>query len=331
MDRRGWIETALAAVFSIIMSVSGPLLLLFMLPLQVLAIKRGKKAFIFSAAGVFLGSQFLKLALMPDMAGTGSVMVADSAMFLFLILGLYAVNYMFEGFRTVLKFLIVAAVAGLCSVPVLYYLNADQSFYTIMTDQLDSVLVMFNGASAGSPGLNGSNIFSSVSADDMYTVFKIYFLNSFLAVYFYLLVLTWWMGSRIGQRSIGKNISLPKVKEFIVPEKLVWLFFIPLTIVLLGFLLSGKGVKLETGLVGIAVSNILYIMGTLYGLQGYGLVQFVMEKKNIAPALRRFTGILLFVSFFILPLAVVFAILLPGLGVSELWINYRHNEKELIQ
>lgn len=331
MDRRGKIETSLAALLSLIMSVSGPLLLLFMLPLQVLAVRRGKKAFAFSAAGVFFGVFVLKLILMPDMTGTGSLLIADSAMFLFLITGLYAVNFMLEGFRTVLRLLIITAVAAACSVPVLYYLSTDLSFNNIMIDQLNSVLVMFNGSTTDGTGSAGSNIFSSVSAEDLFTLFKIYFLNIFLAVYFYLLVITWWFGRRIGLRSINKTFKTPNVKEFNVPEKLVWLFFIPLSLSLLGLLMSGKGFKIELGLVGIAVSNILYIMGTLYALQGFGLVQFLMEKKGVAPAFRRFTGVLLFFLLFITPLAIVIAILLPGLGVSELWINYRHNEKELIQ
>jgi hypothetical protein len=72
-------------------------------------------------------------------------------------------------------------------------------------------------------------------------------------------------------------------------------------------------------------------MGTLYGLQGLSLVQFFMEKRKVNPGLKRMTGVFLIISFFIFPLNVIFAFLLPGLGVSELWINYRHNDKEIIQ
>ncbi|MDA3808943.1 MAG: hypothetical protein PF518_01305 [Spirochaetaceae bacterium] len=202
MDRRGWIETSLAAVLSLIMSISGPLLLFFMLPLQILAVRCGKNAFIFSAAGVFFGSIILKLILLPEIVGTGSLMIADSAMFILLLAGLYAVNFMLESFRSVLKLLIITAAAGLCSIPVLYYLNSDQTFYNIMIGQLDSVLVMLRGASSESPDVSGSSIFSSLTAEDLYSIFKIYFLSGFLAVYFFLLTATWRFGRNIGFKSI---------------------------------------------------------------------------------------------------------------------------------
>ena len=325
MDRRGWIETSLAAVLSLIMSITGPLLLFFMVPLQILAVRCGKKAFSYSAAGVFFGSLILKMALLPDMADSGSFIIAIMAMFLFLLSGLYAVNFTMDNYRKILRFLVVTVVAGLCSIPVLYYLNSDRAFNQIMLDQLDSVLVMLNGASSE------NSIFGSVSAEDMYNLFKFYFLNSFLAMYFFLLALTWWMGSRFGFRSMKAISRTPTIREFNVPEKLVWFFFVPLTIVLLNVLLERKGMKIETGLFGFAVSNSLYIMGTLYGLQGVSLVQFFMEKRNLNRGMKRMSGIFLIISFFIFPLNIIFALILPGLGVSELWINYRHKEKELIQ
>ena len=331
MDRRGWIETSLAAVLSLVMSISGPLLLFFMLPLQILAVRCGKKALAISAVGVVFGNFVLKMILLPEMVGTGSLIFADMAMFILLLSGLYAVNFALENYRTILKFLIVTVIAGLCSIPVLYYLNSDQSFNQIMLDQLDSVLVMLNGASQESSGLSGSSLFSSVSAEDMFNLFKFYFLNSFLAMYFFLLALTWWIGNKFSFRSMKMISKTPTIREFNVPEKLVWFFFVPLTIVLLNVLLESKGMKVETGLFGFAVSNSLYIMGALYGLQGVSLAQFFMMKRNLNPRMRRLSGMFLIISIFIFPLNIIFALILPGLGVSELWINYRHKDKELIQ
>ncbi len=325
MDRRGWIETSLSVVLSLVMSMTGPLLLFFMLPLQILAVRCGKRAFAYSAAGIFFGSMILKLILLPDLSGVGSLIIADSAMFFFLLAGLYAVNFQLENYRTILKLLVVTVVVGLCSIPVLYYLNTDQSFNKVMTDQIDSVLVVLNGASSE------STIFSSLSAVDMYNMFKYYFLNIFLAVYCCILALTWWFGRRIGFKSIGKSSSAPKIVEFYVPEKLVWFFFIPLTVALLKVLLVNKGFNLELGLFGFAVSNSLYIMGILYGLHGFGLVRFLMGKRNVNPGMNRLSGIFLILSILIFPLNVILLFLLTGLGVSELWINYRHKEKELIQ
>jgi len=253
------------------------------------------------------------------------LIITDLVVFLFFLSGLYAVNFQLGNFRTLLKLLVVTVAAGLCSIPVLYYLNTDQSFYYIMTEQINSVLVVLNGASPE------STIFSSLNADDMYNLFKFYFLNSFLAVYFFLLALTWWLGRRIGFKSMGQPAKAPKIVEFDVPEKLVWFFFVPLTVVLLNVLLENKGMKLELGIVGFAVSNSLYIMGALYALHGLGLARFLLEKRNVYSGMKRLSGLFLIIMVLIFPLNVILFFLLTGLGVSELWINYRHKDKELIQ
>jgi hypothetical protein len=88
---------------------------------------------------------------------------------------------------------------------------------------------------------------------------------------------------------------------------------------------------LNTGVAGFAVSNSLYIMAALYGLQGFGLLQYLMVKKNVNPGIRRMTGWFIPLSLLIFPLNLAVLFLLPGLGVSELWINYRRNDKELVQ
>ena len=331
MERRGWIETSLATVFSLIMSISGPFLVLFMLPLQILAIRDGKKAFSFSAAGVIFGSIILKMTLIPDIEGSGILIIADTAIIIFLVAGLYAVNYLFEDLKTILKLLIVTAAAGLASIPVLYYLNSDLLFYNLMIDQLDSILVMFKGVTQESSTNPESSLFSSVNADEMYNSFKIYFLSSFLVFYFFLQALTWRLGNRIGLKSIGKLSRLPSIKEFYVPEKVVGCLVVPLTVTLLRVLLSSKGINTDPGPAGYAVSNALYVMGLLYGLQGYGLLQYLMEKRGFSSGIRKMTGFGLIISFFIFPVAIIPAFVLPGLGVSELWINYRRNDKELIQ
>ena len=303
----------------------------FMLPLQILAVRCGKKAFLYSAGGVVFGTIILKIILLSEIADTGSLIIADTALILFLVTGLYAVNFELVSFKNILKLLVATAVSGLFSIPVLYYLNSDLSFYNIMTGQLDSILVMFNGAYVENSVSGGNSLFGAVSADDMYNFFKFYFLNFYLVIYFYLLTATWWLGRRIGFKSIGQSFQTSTIKEFYVPEKLVWFYFIPLTIMLVQVLFKSKGAELELGLLGYAVSNSLYVMGTLYILQGFGLIQYLMEKRGTSAALIKLTRFSLVLIMLITAFSSLVALILSGLGVSELWINYRQKEKELIQ
>ncbi|MBB6481303.1 DUF2232 domain-containing protein [Spirochaeta isovalerica] len=325
MDRRGWTEVSLAAVLSLIMSMTGLLLLFFMLPLQVMAVRRGEKGFLISASGVLFGNLILKLALTPEAVTAGSLIIADFAVFLLLIGGLYAVNFKMGSFSKVWGFLIVTATAGLLSLPVLLYLGSDPAFLAVMTAQIESALAMLQQA------FQGDAVVGSITAEGMFRIFKDSFLSSYLAVYCFFVALTWRLGLRIGLKSIGRENEQPKLQELNVPDRLVWFLFIPLTLVLLRMLLNGKGFDMDLGIAGFAVSNSLYIAGALYGLQGFGLLQFLMARKQVNPGVRRMTGWLLPLSLLIFPLNLAVIFLLPGLGVSELWINYRHNDKELVQ
>lgn len=325
MDRRGWTETALTAAVSLVMSVTGLLLPFFMIPLQVVALRRGEKAFLISASGVFFGNLILKMALSPETDIAGSGLMADSVLYLLLLAGLYAVNFRLNPMRKVEKLLVVTAVTGLISIPVIVHIESDQAFYKMMIDTVDSFLVMLKGASAE------NNIFGALTPEGMYALIRDSFLGSFLFVYFAFLALTIRVGSSFALRTMGRTGRKTRLMEFNVPERLVWFLFIPLTIVLLQLLLSGRGWSWDTGIIGFAVSNCLYIMGVLYGLQGFGLVQYLLEKKNVNPRLRGMAGWMIPLSLIFFPLNLIVILLLPGLGVSELWINYRHNDKELVQ
>lgn len=315
----------MGAVLSLIMSLSGFLLLFFMVPLQVIAIRRGEKGFLISAMGVFFGNLVLKLILSPEAVSAGIPMTADIAVFLILLGGLYAVNFKLKAYKGVIRFLIVTVGAAIASLPVLLYLSSDPSFVEMMKGQIDSVLVMLQKA------FPGETVFGSLTTDAMYSIFRNSFLSSYLAVFSFIVALSWRIGLRFGLRSIGRESDMPKIEELNVPERLVWFLFVPLTLVLLKILLAGRGMDLNTGIVGFAVSNSLYIMVALYGLQGFGLLQYLMVKKKVNPGIRRMTSWSIPLALLIFPLNLVVLILLPGLGVSELWINYRQNDKELVQ
>ncbi len=241
MERRGWIEVSLATVISLIVSLSGPFMVFFMLPLQILAVRCGKKAFVYAAWGVIFTSLMFKMIFLPEVGASVTIIFADSAFVIFLIAGLYAVNYLFKGLKTIEKLLLVSAVSGLISIPVLYYLNSDQSFNNLMIGQIDSTLGLLKGSLAENSGEINSILFDSKETEDMFVLLKFFFLSYYLVFYFFLQALTWRFGNKIGFRSIGKITELSLIKEFCVPEKLVWLFFVPLTITLIKLLLKPKG------------------------------------------------------------------------------------------
>lgn len=325
MDRRGWIETALTGLVSLVMSFTGLLLPFFMVPLQTLAVRRGEKAYLFAALGVFSGSTLLKMALSSDGNVGGSLELADSALFLLFLAGLYAFNFRLDPLRKVVKLLLVTVAAGLISLPLIVRLGSDQSFNKMMIDGVNSFLVVLKGASTE------NSFLGAMTPEGLFALIRESFLGSYLFVYFTILALTWRIGSSFAYRTMRQVDGTPHLKEFNVPERLVWFLFIPLTLVLLQLLLDGKGMSWNLGVAGFAVSNCLYIMGVLYGLQGFGLLQYLLEKKNVNPRLRGMVGWMIPLLLFIFPLNIIVILILPGMGVSELWINYRHNDKELVQ
>jgi hypothetical protein len=61
----------------------------------------------------------------------------------------------------------------------------------------------------------------------------------------------------------------------------------------------------------------------LYGLQGVGILRFLIAKSNAGRGLLRFTTIIIIVMLIIPGINILIILGIPIFGVSETWIHFR--------
>jgi len=168
--------------------------------------------------------------------------------------------------------------------------------------------------------LSGSGMFQ---AESLMQISSTFLLRSFLFDYFLLLTFSWWLGTVIGARTVGKKHGLTRVADFKLPDTYVW----PL-IVSLGLVLGTLLVPVE--FLEILAWNSLLIMVFLYGVAGLGILRFLLKKLKI-PVGFRWLLILAIIILAMTPrINFIILILVPGLGVSETWLKYRREERSKV-
>lgn len=123
-----------------------------------------------------------------------------------------------------------------------------------------------------------------------------------------LLLLTTLLGLVLAARS---RYSIPGIpfEQWKVPELWIW-----------GLILGGVGVLLAEGSLEMAAVNLLAVMLALYFLQGLAIVRYFFRSRRVSPLLRTL-GYVLLATLNPLPA------LVAGIGVFDLWIDFRKPRK----
>jgi len=316
-----WLEIVLFTISSLFLYHTGMGVALFLVPLQVVASRRGVRALV-AACGVFL-AVFLAIRLFPLLQpGTPSpdVLVAVEVGFvLVLLIGMVIVNLPFRGRpRTLVMLLSATAVAALAAVPAAMLLPGYAPFQQSMTNLFSDVSKTLSGVISSADVTAGSFFASLLVPARLQALTQAYVLRSFLADVVVLLSFSWWAG----QASAARTSALLGVRPtfrfaaFRIEGWYVW----PL-------IFSGALILADL-FFGISVWayvawNVGLVLLFLYGLQGMAILRFLFEKHGIP----RILWLLLIAALVVLaasPRAGLFVILaVPLLGVSENWIRFR--------
>jgi hypothetical protein len=167
-----------------------------------------------------------------------------------------------------------------------------------------------------------------VQGEILYYLLKDFFGRFVLAIFFFFLIYSWWSSYRLYLRMGASENSLKGVSNWDIPDHAVWLLFVPLTLLLGNRLLQQSGLSLLTGIPSYAVSNLLVIMGGLYALKGIQIIQRFFRKWNIPRQLNLPLMLILGILIAVPGVNLVLLVVMAGLGVSELWVNYRIFDKE---
>lgn len=333
------LEFFLFALSSFVLYYFGVGILFFLIPLQVVAARRGARGLL-ASAGVFLvmlvGARLATTLPGGPMPETRLLLALELFGIAVLLLGLLAVNLPWPGGpRTLSKVLVAGTAAGLLAVPLVLFLARSVVFARAMEGLFAEVSRMIGSMFATADGKAASALSSILEPAKLMQITKAWVLRSFIAGYVAILGFSWWAGSASAARSLafrgGTSPAAPaapsntgafrpaRLAEFRLESFYLW----PLIASW-----AGIGLDLWIGLsfAAYAVWNAGLVMLFLYGLQGVAILRFLFEKHR----LPRFLWFLLVVGLLVLaasPRANLFVVVaVPVFGISENWIRYRVRE-----
>jgi len=333
------LEFFLFALSSFVLYYFGVGVLLFLIPLQVTATRRGVRGLL-ASAGVFLailvGVRLVTALPGGPMPETGLLLAVELFGVAILLLGLLAVNLRWPGgLRILPKVLVAGAATGLLSVPLVLLLARSVVFTQAMEGLFAEVSKMIGSMFATADGRAASALSSILEPAKLMQITEAWFLRSFVAGYVAVLGFSWWAGSASAARSLAlKGGALPAASEApsntgaLRPARLAEFRLESFYLWPLIASWAGIGLDLWIGLsfASYAVWNIGLVMLFLYGLQGLAILRFLFEKHR----LPRLLWFLLVVGLLVLaasPRTNLFIVIaVPVFGISENWIRYRVRE-----
>jgi hypothetical protein len=317
------VEALVFAGVSVLLYNLGVGLPFFLVPLQVVRIRRGSKPFLLGSGVALLATLGVRLALAGRALGSAGApfLILELVLLLSLLGGLAWIQLpelsgrpgSLPGGR-VARLLTAAAAAGLASIPLILYLRNSQVFNGALRDIFTALAGGINQILGQSLDLRqGEELFKP---EQLQAMTGAILLRSYLADYVLLLSFTWWAGGLIGARSTGRPPGVTRLQDFRLPEGYVWPLIGSLALLLLGLLVP-------IGPAGIAAWNLALIMLFLYGLAGLGILRFLLRRAGAPAGLRIGVALALGILALIPRINLALVILIPGLGVSETWIKYR--------
>jgi hypothetical protein len=318
VDQKELRKIAGASLAVTVMYNLGFLSLFYAVPLQFAALSNGRKAYL----SVSLVSTVLILIvrfILLSATGFSELIVLDAVVVAVVATGLYFANFMLQRYSVPVKLGIVTAALGLLFISAAPFADGLESR---IVGSIDKMTELMNSLSI--PTETEGTVL--LQEETFFLMVKDVFGRSVLAVFFFFLCYSWWSSSLLYQRMGGK--MTPETTNWSLPDGAVWFLFLPLTVFLVDRLLNGSGLILLKGIPAYAVSNLLFIMGGLFGIKGLQIIRVMFRKWNVP----RQMNLMLFLAMGMLAVIpgvnLILLIVVAGLGVSELWVNYRIFDKE---
>ncbi len=317
--RSEWGDLLVASLISFILYQMN-MIILFCIPLQILFIRKGERHLLYGCATVMAAlvvAGIIRTAPADDSVFRRGIVFFEIGLPAVFLAGLIAVDYRWNArFRTLYKVLLVTLVAGAVSIPVIYLLGRNDGFSTFLKNQIGSIVGLLQAGAE--ENAEASRLFQ-IDVDMLTERILELILRNYLFMYFLTVAGSVWIGRSIaGRLSRSKPESL---RGLHVPDRMIWPLLASWALVLADVLVS-------IGAVTYAAWNIGLIMLFIFGMQGIGIIQTILDRRAVSRQIRvALTAGMVFLVFW--PgVNLVVLIGLPILGVSELWIHYRKVRKE---
>jgi hypothetical protein len=318
------VGTLVAAGVSALLYHLGIGLPAFLIPLQVVRVRKGTRHFLLAAAVAFAAIAGGRLALASgELSAAGTpALVLELSVVLGMLAGLAWIQLpellgrpaLLPGGR-VARLLVAAAGAGLVSVPLMTYLGRNQAFAAGLGRLFDAAAALLNRL------LDPSGAEAGLRGEELAAMTRAVFLRSYLLDYLLVLTFCWWVGTVLGARSLGRRPGITPLVRFRPAESLIWPLILGLALVLLNLMVP-------LGPLELAGWNLLLVMLFFYGLAGLGILRFLLDRLGAPRGLRVLAWLVLAALAFAPGANAALAVLISGLGVSETWINYRRERSK---
>jgi hypothetical protein len=319
-----WFETLLLTFVSVLLYNIGIGFLLFLIPLQLVFIRRGDSFFITAMVICFsliLFYKLITLAVNSAFAHAAPFMLIEFFAITLLFGGLVLLNLVkLPAISSVLKLLAAAAAAWILSIPLIIFLQGNESFITVIRELFNNIALFLNTNISASESINLSYNQPDIDVESLLIITKEFFLRSYIFDYFVLLLFAWRSGTILGLKTLRAKANTTGLKSFRIPDVYIWSLILALAGVLVNNFRS-------LGFLGFLFWNTALIMLFLFGLTGFGIIRFLFDKFRLARPLR-FLFVFSLVILIMTPrVGIVFLLLIPALGVSEIWIKYRTKQR----
>ncbi|MBF9017213.1 MULTISPECIES: hypothetical protein [unclassified Oceanispirochaeta] len=292
----------------------------FAVPLQFSARDSNRSRFLSSSLfSVILILAFRAMILRP--LGALGFLYVDGFILFLVVSGLYICNFELKGITLPVRIAFVTAGTAVLSMLLLPFAGGlkDQIILS-----LNQILSISNELNLTASGLEGDSL---MNGETLFLIFQDMVGSFGLVWYFFFIAFSLWLGQSLMKRRNGTD-SDTETEGWELPEVWVWFLFVPLTLYLVDRLMEVRGIDLLGRVPSYGVSNIVLITAGCYAVRGLGIIKRLMNKKGLSVQMQR---ILLMTTGFLIVMPGVnlaLLILIAGLGVSELWVNYRIFDKE---
>jgi hypothetical protein len=333
------IEILIFAAVSTLLYRLGMGPLLFLIPLQVLCVRRGKKCFGAASAlslflilfvGLLLARRWTASGPVPSEASLSAAapfLLLDMAVAVLLVGGLALIQLPemspelpVPRLPRVTRLAIATGIAGVLSAPLILYLQGNEVFTSGVREFIEVRIQAMNSAIRAADSNNLLQGVQPIQVDALLQAIHAILMRSFLFYYFLVLTFSWWLGTLIGARSVGRDPGITRIADFKLPDHYIWPLIASLGLVLLTLVA-------RIDLLAVLGWNALLILLFLYGVAGLGIIRFLLKKMNVRPGVRWLLIAAIIILAMTPRIGIAILILVPGLGVSEIWLKYRREER----
>ncbi len=314
LKKRIILADATAGILSGFLYLSYVLSFAFLVPVQQSFAGRGMKAGLVSSLAAFLVITVGTVVRMVQLRFFDFLYLASACLPpLLLLAALFWINAESPRLSKMIRIFLAVLVLSLIALPFVLRMSKDSTF----TDQLSAYVketIDTSGLAIDEPRLAAELVQRAIGIISA----------GFSAFILWVVAGSWWLGSMLASKSRAAMLGFEPVKkplrlaEVKVPHAALW----P-SLLLWSLLFIALALKAE-GIIRLLVWNLALCAASIYGLQGIGVITFLLQKPGIPALLRRLLPLALTAALLNQATSAVVLIGLPVLGITEVWIPYRN-------